>query len=98
MPRKETTIVEGKERVIEIATTSYIQENFEDNIERRLRYSDDVVIEETKEASSQRDSLLEGSISKSNTKTKLLTTNPKGEYILDKAFLYLAKERGLSLY
>ena len=96
MSRKETAIVEGKERVIEIATTSYTQEDFEDNIECRLQYSNDM-IEGTREAGSQRDSLLEESISKTNTETKLLTTDPKGEYILDKAFLYLVKEYGLSL-
>ena len=90
-------IVEGKERIIEIATTSYTQEDFEYDIEHGLQYSDDVVTRETREASSQRDSLLGGSISKSNTKTNLLTTNLKGEYILDKAFLYLAEERSLSL-
>ena len=55
------------------------------------------MIEGTREASSYRDSLLEGSISKSNTKTKLLTTDPKGEYILDKAFLYLIEKYSLSL-
>ena len=97
VPRKETAIVEGKEYVVEIATTSYTQEDFEDNIEYRLQYGDDIV-EGTKEASSQRDSLLEGSISESNTRTELLTTDPKGEYVLDKAFLYLTKERSLSLY
>ena len=89
-------IVEGKEYIVEIATTSYTQEDFEDAIKYRLRYNDDVG--ETEEASSQRDSLLERSISKSDTKTKLLTTNPKGEYILDKVFLYLAKEYSLNLY
>ena len=55
------------------------------------------MIEETKEASSRRDSLLAGPISDSNTETNLLATNPKGEYILDKAFLRLVEERGLSL-
>ena len=89
--------MEGKEYVVEIATTSYIQEDFEDNIEYRLQYSDNI-IEETKEASSGRDSLLGGSISETNAETKLLTTNPKGEYIPNKAFLRLAKKYGLSLY
>ena len=56
------------------------------------------MIEETKKASSRRDSLLGGSINKTNAKTKLLTTNPKGEYILDKAFLYLVEKYSLSLY
>ena len=56
------------------------------------------MIEGTKEASNRRDSLLAGSISNSNTETNLLATNPKGEYIPNKAFLRLAKERGLSLY
>ena len=96
--RKETTIVEGKERIIEITTTSYTQEDFEDDIERRLQYSDDVVVRETKEAGSQRDSLLEGSISESDIRTELLATNPKGEYIPNKAFLRLVEERSLSLY
>ena len=50
MPRKETIIVERKEYIVEIATTSYTQEDFEDDIECRLQYSDDVG--ETKEASS----------------------------------------------
>ena len=90
-------IVERREYIVEIAITSYTQEDFEDDIERGLRYSDDM-IGETKEAGSQRDSLLEGSISKSDTEIKLLTTNLEGEYILDKAFLYLVEERGLSLY
>ena len=97
MSRKETAIVEGKEYIVEIATTSYTQEDFENNIERKLQYSNNVIIEGTKEASSQRDSLLEGSISKSDIKTKLLTTNPKGEYVPNKAFLHLAKEYSLSL-
>ena len=97
MSRKETTIVEGKEYIIEIATTSYTQEDFEDNIERRLQYSDNV-IEETKEASSKRDSLLGRSISETNAKINLLTTDPKGEYILNKAFLRLTKEHSLNLY
>ena len=96
MPGKETTIVEGKEHIVEIATTSYIQEDFEDNIEHGLRYSDDI-IEGTKEAGNRRDSLLAGPISDSNTETDLLTTNPKGEYILDKVFLRLIEEYGLSL-
>ena len=55
------------------------------------------MVEGTKEASSRRDSLLVGSISNSNTKTNLLTTDPEGEYILDKAFLRLVEEYGLSL-
>ena len=97
MPRKETTIVERKERIVEIATTSYIQKDFEDDIECRLQYSNDV-IEETREASSGRDSLLGRSISKTNAKTDLLTTDPKGEYVLDKVFLHLIKECSLSLY
>ena len=59
-----------------------------------MRYSNDARLEETEEA----DILLEGSISKFDTKTKLLTTNLKGEYILDKVFLYLTKEYSLSLY
>ena len=96
IPRKETAIVEGKEYVVKIAIASYTQEDFEDDIEYGLRYSDDVG--ETGEASSQRDSLLEGSISESNTRTELLATNPKGEYIFNKAFLYLIEKRGLSLY
>ena len=95
VPRKETTIVEGKERVVKIAITSYTQKDFEDNIECRLQYSNDVVFKETREVG--RDSLLEGSISKSDIKTELLTTDLEGEYILDKAFLYLAEERGLNL-
>ena len=33
MPGKETAIVEGKERVVEIAAASYIQEDFEDDVE-----------------------------------------------------------------
>ena len=74
--RKETAIVEGKEYIVEIAVVSYTQEDFKDDIERRLRYSDDV-IEGTEEASSKRDSLLVGSISDSNTETNLLATNPK---------------------
>ena len=89
-------IVEGKEYIVEIATTSYTQEDFKDDIERRLQYSNNVV-KRTKEASNQRNSLLEGPVSKSNTRTKLLTTNPKGEYILDKTFLHLAEEYSLSL-
>ena len=56
------------------------------------------MIEGTKEAGSKRDSLLVGSVSDSNTKTNLLATNPEGEYIPNKAFLYLAEERRLSLY
>ena len=55
------------------------------------------MIEETEEASSGRDSLLEGSISKSNIETELLTTDLEGEYIPNKAFLRLIEERGLSL-
>ena len=90
--------MEGKERIVEIATTSYIQEDFEDDIERRLRYSDDVIFEETREAGSNKDSLLEGSISESDIETELLTTDLEGEYILDEAFLYLAEEYSLSLY
>ena len=90
-------IVEGKERVVEIATASYIQEDFEDDIKCRLQYSDDE-IEETREASSGRDSLLGGSISETNVETNLLATDPKGEYILDKVFLRLIEKRGLSLY
>ena len=62
-----------------------------------MRYSNDVRVEETREAGSYRDSLLEGSISKSNTKTELLATDLKGEYVPDKVFLRLAKERSLSL-
>ena len=96
IPRKEIAIVEGKERIVEIVAASYIQEDFEDNIERRLRYSDDV-IEKTKEASNRRDSLLVGSINDSNTETNLLATDLEGEYIPNKAFLRLAKERSLSL-
>ena len=95
--RKETAIVEGKEYIVEIATASYIQEDFEDDIEYRLQYSNDVIIEGTREAGSYRDSLLEGSISKSDTETELLATDPEGEYILDKAFLRLVEERSLSL-
>ena len=53
---------------------------------------------ETREAGSWRDFLLGGSISKSDTKIDLLTTNLEGEYIFDKAFLYLTKEYSLSLY
>ena len=34
--RKEITIVEGKERIVEIATASYTQEDFEDDVEYRL--------------------------------------------------------------
>ena len=94
--RKETAIVEGKECIVEIATASYTQEDFEDDIECGLQYSDDV-IEGTREAGSWRDSLLEGSISKSDTRTELFATDPKGEYALDKAFLRLVEERGLSL-
>ena len=56
------------------------------------------MIEGTEEASSRRDSLLAGPISDSNIETNLFTTDPKGEYILDKAFLCLVEERGLSLY
>ena len=97
VPRKETAIVEGKERIVEIAAASYTQEDFEDDIERRLQYSDDI-IEGTEEASSRRDSLLVGPISDSNIETDLLTTNPEGEYVPNKAFLYLAKEYSLSLY
>ena len=55
------------------------------------------MIEGTREASSRRDSLLVGSFSNSDTKTNLLATDPKGEYVLDKAFLYFAKEYSLSL-
>ena len=95
--RKETIIVEGKEYIIEIATTSYIQEDFEDDIEYRLRYSDDVIVRETREAGSQRDSILEGSISESDTRTELLITDPEGEYILKEAFLYLVEECSLGL-
>ena len=36
MSRKETTIVEGKERVVEIVAASYTQEDFEDDVERGL--------------------------------------------------------------
>ena len=36
MSKKETAIVERKEHVVEIAAISYTQEDFEDNIERRL--------------------------------------------------------------
>ena len=97
VPRKETAIVEGKEYIVEIATANYTQEDFEDNIECRLQYSNDVIVKGTEEASSQRDSLLERSISESNTKTKLLTTNLEGEYIPNKAFLYLVEERSLGL-
>ena len=56
------------------------------------------MIEETKEASNRRDSLLGGSISETDAKIELLTTDPKGEYTFDKAFLYLIEEHGLSLY
>ena len=56
------------------------------------------MIEGTEEASSRRNSLLAGSMSDSNIETDLFATNPKGEYVLDKAFLRLAKERGLSLH
>ena len=97
VPGKETTIVEGKECIVKIATASYTQEDFEDNIEYRLRYSDDV-IEEIEEAGSRRDSLQARSISDSNTKTNLLATDPEEEYIPDKAFLRLAEECSLSLY
>ena len=55
------------------------------------------MIEGTEEAGSRRDSLLAGPISDSNTETNLLTTDLEGEYILDKAFLRLIEERGLSL-
>ena len=55
------------------------------------------MIEETKEASSRKDSLLEGSISETNAETNLLITDPEGEYIPNKAFLCLAEKRGLSL-
>ena len=96
IPRKETAIVEGKEHVVKITTANYTQEDFEDNIERGLRYSNDI-IEGTEEAGSRRDFLLAGSISKSDAETNLLATDPKGEYIPNKAFLYLAKERSLSL-
>ena len=95
MPRKETAIVEGKERIVEIAAASYTQEDFEDNIERGLQYGND---EGTREASSRRDSLLAGSISDSNIKTDLLTTDLEGEYTLDIAFLHLIEERSLSLH
>ena len=43
--------MERKEYIIEIATTSYTQEDLEDDIECRLRYGDDVVTRETREAS-----------------------------------------------
>ena len=89
--------MEGKECIVEIATTSYTQEDFEDDIERGLQYGDDV-IEGTKEASSRRDSLLAGPISDSNIETNLLTTDPEGEYIFDKVFLHLIEEHGLNLY
>ena len=56
------------------------------------------MVEETKEAGSKRDSLLGGSISKTNAETKLLATDLEGKYIPNKAFLYLAKECSLSLY
>ena len=36
VPGKETTIVQRKEYIVEIATTSYIQEDFKDDIEYRL--------------------------------------------------------------
>ena len=58
-----------------------------------MRYGDNAGLEETREA----DSLLEGSISESDTETELLITDPEGEYALDKAFLRLVEERGLSL-
>ena len=44
--------MERKEYIVEIAIASYTQEDFKDNIERRLRYSDNVVIKGTKKASS----------------------------------------------
>ena len=56
------------------------------------------MIEETREAGSRRDSLLAGPINDSNTKTNLLTTDPEGKYIPNKAFLRLIEERGLSLH
>ena len=56
------------------------------------------MIRGTKEASSRRDSLLAGSINDSDTKTNLFATDPEGEYIPDKVFLYLAKEYGLNLH
>ena len=96
VPRKETVIVEGKERVVEIVAASYTQEDFEDDVECGLQYGDNI-IEGTEEASSRRDSLLAGPISDSDTETNLLTTNPKGEYVFDKVFLYLVEEYSLSL-
>ena len=36
IPRKETITIERKDRIVEIATTSYIQKDFEDNIEYSL--------------------------------------------------------------
>ena len=94
MPGKETAIVEGKEHVVEIVAASYTQEDFEDDIECGLQYSDDM-IEGTREASSN--SLLAGPISDSNIETNLLATNLEGEYALNKAFLRLVEERSLSL-
>ena len=96
VPGKETATVEGKERVVEIAAASYTQEDFEDDVERGLRYGDDV-IEGTEEAGSGRDSLPAGSISDSDTETDLLATDPEGEYAPNIVFLRLAEERGLSL-
>ena len=55
------------------------------------------MIEEAKEASSGRDSLLGGSISETDIKTNLLITDLEGEYIPNKAFLRFAEKRGLSL-
>ena len=56
------------------------------------------MIEGAEEADSWRNFLLAGSISNSNTKTDLLAIDPKGEYIPNEVFLYLAEERSLSLY
>ena len=55
------------------------------------------MIEEIEEASSRRDSLLGESISKTDTKTELLATDPKGEYIPNETFLYLVEKYSLSL-
>ena len=55
------------------------------------------MIERTIEVSSRGDSLLARTINDSNTNTNLLAINPEGEYVPNKTFLYLAKERGLNL-